>query len=128
MGRLGAKGRHRYHLNSSHDDLLDEQDNLQPIADVSKDDPEVKKSIQSHAVNVEQAKGMTEFVFSKYSVWNRLKKIVAWLLRYKHWVQLKIERDEEALKSAIGKSFRGKIWQRWSCAICQGENHEIGIG
>ena len=75
------------------------EDNLQPIFDISEDDPEVKRSIQSHVMNVEEAKGMTEFIFSKYSVWNQLKKTVAWLLRYKHWLRLKMQRDEEALKS-----------------------------
>ena len=75
------------------------EDTLQPIFDISEDDPEVKKSMQSHAMNVGEAKGITEFIFSKYSVWNQLKKTVAWLLRYKHWLHLKVQRDEEALKS-----------------------------
>ncbi len=50
-------------------------------------------------LNVGEAKDMTEFIFSKYSVWNQLKKTVPWLLRYKHLLRLKIQRGKEALKS-----------------------------
>ena len=43
------------------------ENSLQLIADISEDDPVVKKSIQSHANSVEEEKGMIEFIFSKYS-------------------------------------------------------------
>ncbi len=55
--------------------------------------------MQSHAVNVGEAKGLSEVIFSKYFVWNELKRSVAWLLRYKHWLLSKMKGNEAASKS-----------------------------
>ena len=46
----------------------------------------LKESIQSYSVRVEEAPGMSELIFSKFSSWIKLKKVVAWMLRFKQWL------------------------------------------
>ncbi|MEL7341107.1 MAG: hypothetical protein AAGM67_11510, partial [Bacteroidota bacterium] len=62
------------------------------LADIPEDDVEIKKSIQSNSVNVGNAEGMTSLIFSRFSNWNRLKKAVSWILRYKQWLLRKVRK------------------------------------
>ena len=53
------------------------------------DDVELKKSVQSHSVMVEESCGISELIFSKFSSWTKLKGAISWMLRFKHWLILK---------------------------------------
>ena len=48
---------------------------------------------------------MTDLIFAEYSVWLDLKKTVAWLLRYKRWLQMKAKTDQVC----IDQVRRGKL-------------------
>ncbi len=62
------------------------------LADIHEDDVEIKKSIQSNSVNVNNAEGMMSLMFSHVSNWNHLKKAVSWILRYKQWLLRKVRK------------------------------------
>ena len=64
------------------------------VDEISEDDPEVKKSSVSFSIKASEAHSMTDLIFAKYSVWFALKKTVAWLLRYKRWLQMKAKKDQ----------------------------------
>lgn len=53
------------------------------------DDPEVRKEAQIYTAAVHN--NVLEFVVSRYSSWWKLKKAVAWLLRYKKYLQMKVQ-------------------------------------
>ena len=58
------------------------------LPELTEDDDNVKKEVQAHQVNVqsdEEEKAVDKF-FNKFSSWYRLKKGVAWLLRYKTYI------------------------------------------
>ena len=61
---------------------------------MSEDDPKVKKSSASCSIKASEAHSMTDLIFAKYSVRLDVKKTVAWLLRYKRWLQMKAKRDQ----------------------------------
>ena len=72
------------------------------MEDLSEDDVEVKKIVQTHSVQINSSNGMTKHVFSKFSDWTVLKKSVAWLLRYKSWLRRNITSSNET---------RNQMWQ-----------------
>ena len=45
--------------------------------EVDDDDAEIKKSLQSHSVEIEMSCDMNEVIFSKFSSWTRLKRAVS---------------------------------------------------
>jgi len=54
------------------------------MGEVSTDDPEVKKTAEVFANEAsKQIEDYMSKVFEKVSSWTRLRKIVAWILRYK---------------------------------------------
>ena len=67
------------------------------VGEVSSDDPEVRKEIQTYNVVsiAEQEDGVMNRLITRCSDWNKLKKSVAWLLRFKLWFQWKLRKKTE---------------------------------
>ena len=65
----------------------------------------MKKSSVSCSIKAGEAHSMTDLIFAKYSVRLDLKKTVAWLLRYKHWLQTKAKKDQVCIEQVR----RGKL-------------------
>ena len=63
-------------------------------SDIEEDDSELKKTITSHAVQMKEAKTMTDLLFSRFSDWRRLKKAVVWLYCFKQWLRSKVNNAE----------------------------------
>ncbi|XP_054752108.2 uncharacterized protein LOC129257739 [Lytechinus pictus] len=58
------------------------------LQNVSDDDPEIKKTAQVNLSSVEKDVGINNML-QRYSSWNKLKRGVAWLLRYKGYLRAK---------------------------------------
>jgi len=54
----------------------------EPISNVSDDDPGVKKEVKACISSIDKPSSLLSDYFLKCSSWLRLKKVVAWLLRY----------------------------------------------
>ena len=61
---------------------------------ITEDDVEVKGMAQSNSVNISNERGMTSLIFLHFSSWNRLKKAISWILRYKHWLLRNVRRNQ----------------------------------
>ena len=61
---------------------------------ITEDDVEVKGMVQSNSVNISNERGMRSLIFSHFSSWNRLKKAISWILRYKHWLLRNVRRNQ----------------------------------
>ncbi len=72
------------------------------MIEMTDDDIELKKSVQSHSVMVKDEEGKTEFLFSKFSVWHQLKKTVAWILRFKSWLLLRTQGKDSPVAITTG--------------------------
>ena len=93
-------------------DFLWEQESrwpLQPttVREIPDDDPEIKKETRTFsAVSDSGAKSMNKLL-EKFSSWSRLKKIVAWILRYRDRLRASSEGCKRgsslALKSTVGR-------------------------
>ena len=60
---------------------------------ISSDDKEVKRHIQTFKAQSNEV-SMTSLLFSKFSEWFKLKRAVAWFMRYKNWIRKKtIDKD-----------------------------------
>ena len=73
------------------------------IEDLSEDDVEVKKIVQTHSVQINSSNGMTNQVFSKFSDWTVLKKSVPWLVRYKSWLRRNITSSNKTREIKCGR-------------------------
>ena len=60
------------------------------IGEIPDDDVKLKTKVQSFTVNDEKQGSIISPMFLKFSDWIRLKKAVAWILRFKQWIQSKI--------------------------------------
>ena len=61
------------------------------IDEIPDDDVELKKKVQSFAVNDEKHGSVISLMFLKFSDWMRLKRAIAWILRFKQWMQIKVQ-------------------------------------
>lgn len=52
------------------------------MSELPSDDPEMKIEVQSHAITQEN---VLDTLISRYSSWNKLKKGIAWLMRFKEF-------------------------------------------
>ena len=66
-------------------------ENISVVAD---DDVEVKRLVHTHSVEISN-NGMSSRIFSRFSSWFKLKKAVAWLLRFKKWMLHSIRNKDE---------------------------------
>ena len=60
------------------------------IGKIPDDDVELKTNAQSFAVNDEKQASIISLLFEKYSDWMRLRRAIAWILRFKQWIQRKL--------------------------------------
>ena len=65
----------------------------------------MKKSSVSCSIKASEAHSMTDLIFAKYLEWLDLKKTVVWLLCYKHWLQMKVKKDQVCIEQVR----RGKL-------------------
>ena len=66
------------------------------ISMVAEDDVEVKILVQTHSAEISvNGMSMSSFIFSRFSSWFKLKKAVAWLLRFKKWLLHRFRKKEE---------------------------------
>ena len=56
------------------------------IEELSEDDVDVMKPVQTYSMQTSSSNGMTDQIFTKFSDWTVLKKSVAWLLKYRSWL------------------------------------------
>ena len=80
----------------------------EPIVEIKEDDIELKRSVQSQSAMAKKENCMTEFVFSKFSSWHKLKKAVAWILRFKNWLLLQAQRRKASSVSVPAGSITVK--------------------
>lgn len=78
------------------------------------DDPEVKRVVQVHSIQVEETKDSVNQLMTHYSSWTKLKRAVAWFLRFKDLLkELRAKRkktntqDKESRIDQYKKDFRG---------------------
>ena len=66
------------------------------ISEMAEDDIEVKRLVQTHSMEISlDGMSMSSRIFSRFSSWFKLKKAVAWLLRFKKWFLYRFKRKEE---------------------------------
>ncbi|KAL9951191.1 hypothetical protein ACROYT_G043811 [Oculina patagonica] len=66
------------------------------LGKISADDPEVKKTAKTFANEAsKQIEDYMSKVFERFSSWTRLRKIVAWILRYKNILRRQVQRRKE---------------------------------
>ncbi|XP_072168900.1 uncharacterized protein [Diadema setosum] len=56
------------------------------VLEVARSDPEVKREIHVFPTSL---RGSMQDLFTRHSSWNKLKRVMAWLLRYKRWLPTK---------------------------------------
>lgn len=54
--------------------------------DLLKDDKELKREVRTCVIKADVQKDMFDKLLKRYSCWPRLKKAVAWLVRFKNWL------------------------------------------
>ncbi len=59
------------------------------VGEIPDDDVELKKKVQSFAVNQETKPSIIPAMFRKFSNWTRLKIAIGWILRFKTWMKSK---------------------------------------
>ena len=70
------------------------------INEIEEDDPEVKKRAKIFAIDLREEVNTTiHDIFSRISSWRKLKKAIAWLLRYK--AKLKVARERRQLEGSM---------------------------
>ena len=67
------------------------------VVEVPSDDPKVRKEVQTYNVVkiAEQEDGVMNRLSTRCSNWNKQKKSVAWFLRFKLWLQWKLQKKME---------------------------------
>ncbi len=68
------------------------------VKEIPDDDPEIKREIQAHFVVSNAGIDSMNQLFGNFSSWSRLKKIIAWVLRYR-----------ERLKASCKRRKRGSL-------------------
>ena len=78
-------------------DFLSEPEETWPqrpadFGEISSNDPEVKKTPVTFANKASKPNGDLNEVLQRFSSWTRLKKVVAWILRYKNMLRKQVQR------------------------------------
>ena len=78
--------------------------NPEPVSHLPQDDPEVKKTAVVNAVQAEE--DPTTHLIHHYSSWIRLKKAVAWWLKYKEWLSSCIRKRKRLIANQSEESMQ----------------------
>ena len=70
---------------------------------IPEDDVEVKGLVQTNLVTVSNGRDITSLIFSRFSKWFRLKKVVSWILRYKQWLLSRVRKNQAYSESNQSK-------------------------
>ena len=77
------------------------------VREIPDDDPEIKKETRTFSAVSDAGENSMNKLLEKFSSWSRLKKIVAWILRYRDRLRASCERCKRgsslALKSTVGR-------------------------
>ena len=93
-------------------DFLWEQESRWPaqpitVREISDDDPEIKRETHTFFTASDAGTNSMNKLLEKFSSWSRLKKIMAWILRYRDGLRASCERRKResslALKSTVGR-------------------------
>lgn len=93
-------------------DFLWEQESRWPaqpitVREISDDDPEIKRETHTFFTVSDAGTNSMNKLLEKFSSWSRLKKIMAWILRYRDGLRASCERRKResslALKSTVGR-------------------------
>lgn len=88
---------------------------------ISPDDPEVKKTAEAFASETsEQTEDYISKTFQRFSSWTRLKRVVAWILRYKGMLRRQSQLRKEN-KKIYFQSSKGEIVPLTVCEIRDAE-------
>ena len=88
---------------------------------ISPDDPEVKKTAEAFASETsEQTEDYISKTFERFSSWTRLKRVVAWILRYKGMLRKQSQLRKENKKINF-QSSKGEIVPLTVCEIRDAE-------
>ena len=86
------------------------------IGELPDDDVELKTKVQSITVNNEKQTSIISLIFLTFSDWIRLKKAVAWILRFKQWMQSKMHNAANQLVRT-GHLTVNEIYQAEKCIL-----------
>ncbi|XP_078384767.1 uncharacterized protein LOC144667239 [Oculina patagonica] len=81
------------------------------LKELSADDPELKRDVQtfSQAVLNQPAEDFLSRIFHQYSSWDKLRKAFAWLLRFKNWSVQRPRGLSVNSSSSVSQSPRGEL-------------------
>ncbi|KAK3737962.1 hypothetical protein QZH41_000763 [Actinostola sp. cb2023] len=79
------------------------------MGQIPNDDPEVKKTIEVFAIEVSNDSDYISKVLEKFSSWTRLKKIIAWILRYKNNLRKQSQRQRVIVKYVRKQAFKEEL-------------------
>ena len=61
------------------------------MEEIQDDDPEVKREIRVHAISIKE--GILKRLDSLISDWKRMKRVVAWILKYKKILSSRVRQN-----------------------------------
>ena len=71
-------------------------------------DPEIKREIRTFSAVSDAGANSLNKLLEKFSSWTRLKKIVAWILRYRDRLRASRERRERGASLALKSTVKGE--------------------
>lgn len=92
--------------------------NPEPLSPLFQDDPEVKKSAAINAVQI--GEDPTTHLIHYYSSWIRLKKAVAWWLKYKEWLLSCSRKRKQITANQSGESMEQAMCTFKTTAVLRG--------
>ena len=92
----------------------------QDLCDMSYEDPEVRREVGVHFTVSGKVNDAIERFMMRYSLWNDLKKGVAWLLRYKSWLLARVRKkniEGKHATSSTGPITRDEMREAELCIV-----------
>ena len=71
-----------------------------PVKEIQDDDPEVKREMKVHTISIKE--GILERLESLISDWMRMKRVVAWILKYKKILSSRVTQNSVKILQKIG--------------------------
>ena len=71
-----------------------------PVKEIQDDDPEVKREMKVHTISIKE--GILERLESLISDWMRMKRVVAWILKYKKILSSRVRQSSVKILLKIG--------------------------
>ena len=71
-----------------------------PVKEIQGDDPEVKREMKAHTISIKD--GILERLESLISDWMRMKRVEAWILKYKKILSSRVRKNSVKILPKIG--------------------------